>query len=88
MTPSSYLRDRGFAVRGEQPVGAVDYVGQAGVFRVRVRVPIGDYAARPELWVGFTAGGPLVERRSTVRYADPWPAVQDATILRRILSGV
>lgn len=87
MTPFNYLRERGFKAKGEQPVGAVDYVVSVGIFRVRVRIPLDGYRTAPALWIGFTAGGPLIENQSYVRYSTAWRAVQDAVILRRVLSG-
>jgi hypothetical protein len=87
VTPQRWLDSRGFRVKGEQPVGATDYIIQAGVFRVRVRLPLEGYESAPALWFGFTAGGPLVERPSYMKYRDVWKAVEDAVILGRILRG-
>lgn len=88
MTMYTYLLSSGFKAKGEQPVGATDYVLVAGVFRLRVRIPLDGYETRPALWVGFTAGGPVVEKPSHVQYKSAGKLVEDAIVLRRILHGV
>lgn len=87
MTPGKLLRRRGFVTGINQPEGATDYVDVVGVFRLRVRIPHSG-TDRPGLWVGFTAGGPLVERQSLVRHRDVAHLVDDVVLLRRTLSGV
>lgn len=87
MTPGGYLLKCRFMRCDEQPAGATDYVRHAGVFRVRVRLPIEGCDARPTLWVGFTAGGPLVERQSQMGFATSWRAAQEALLLGRTFQG-
>jgi len=87
MTPGAWLRSHGFKRHDEQPNGATDYVGWVGIFCLRVRVPLERCQTQPALWVGFSVGGPLVERQSTVRYRDSWALVEDAQILRRVFAG-
>lgn len=87
MTPFQYLRRYGFHAAEDSPVGCRDYVGRAGVFQVRVRVPVAAYDSRPALWVGYTAGGPLVELPSRVRYSDGTQAVEDAAVLMRLFQS-
>lgn len=84
MTPGQKLRARGFRYDVDQPAGATDYVLSARVFHVRVRIPVRSTVG-PALWVGFTAGGPLVERQSTTRYTSVDRLVADALFLVRIL---
>ena len=78
------LRARGFQYDVDQPAGATDYVVSARVFHVRVRIPVRSNV-QPALWVGFTAGGPLVERQSATRYRDVARLVEDALFITRIL---
>lgn len=88
MTTYSYLRTRGFtATRAEQPVGASDYVASAGIFWVRVRVPLVGYEIKPTLWVGYAVGGPPVELQTYVKYRDVAQLLEDAVALRRTLRG-
>lgn len=87
MTIRSYLRQAGFRPEVDQPAGATDYVIPVGIFRLRVRVPNAGSTTSPALWVGFTAGGPLVERPSAVRYATVGRLVDDVVQLRRVFSG-
>lgn len=87
MTPRPVIH-RGFDYSLEQPHDdATDYVLMAGVFQVRVRIPLQNSPVEPGLWVGFTAGGPLVERRSTMRYSKLAPLIEDAVMIGRILRG-
>jgi hypothetical protein len=78
-----------FTYSVDQPDGASDFTLYAGVFQVRVRVPAERSAVPPAMWVGFTAGGPLVERPSHVRYTqkDLVKLVDDAVLIARILRG-
>lgn len=84
MTPGQELRARGFKYDVDQPAGATDYVIGGPVFHIRARVPVRS-SVEPALWVGFTAGGPLVERQSATRYRDPGRLVGDALFLARVL---
>lgn len=87
MSPHKWLSRCGFKHHDEQPTGASDYVLRVGVFRLRVRVPLRDQNTTPLLWVGYTAGGPLVERQSTMRFRDGWAVADDAVLLARVLRG-
>lgn len=88
MTTYNYLRARGFTIaKGEQPVGASDYVANAGIFWIHVRVPLVGYEIKPALWVGYAAGGSPVELQSHVKYRDVAQLVEDAVALRRTLRG-
>jgi hypothetical protein len=87
VTARGWLRACGFKVQGEQPAGATDYLGYAGIFRIRVRLPLDGCRVIPELWIGFAVGGPLIERPSYVRYETSWRAAEDAVMLRRVFSG-
>lgn len=84
MTPGQVLRARGFHYDVDQPAGATDYIIGARVFHVRVRIPVKSNIT-PTLWVGFTAGGPLVERQSATLYRDSWRLVEDALFIARML---
>lgn len=86
MTPGQELRARGFHYDVDQPAGATDYVFSGRVFHLRVRLPVKSDVT-PALWVGFTAGGPLVERQSSTRYRNPWRLVEDVLFIARILFG-
>ena len=86
MKPFQHLSTPGFRKAEEQPDNASDYVGRAGIFRVRVRVPV-DHTVRPVVWVGFTAGAPLVERPSSIRYRDAMHAMDDAAFLLRLFAS-
>ena len=78
---------RGFGFDLNQPEGATDYVHQVGIFHLRARVPVPGSNVEPAWWVGFTAGGPLVSRRSPVRYSSVGQLVDDMVMLRRIFAG-
>jgi len=81
------LRQAGFAFDVDQPEGAVDYIAQVGIFRLRVRIPVKGSQAQPALWVGYTAGGPLIEIRSKARHHTVASLVADVVMLRRVLGG-
>lgn len=68
-------------------MGATDYVIHAGVFRLRVRVPLPGYKTTPALWVGYTAGGPLVEHKSSMKHKSVQGLVEYAVALMRTLIG-
>lgn len=87
MSARIHAKRRGFEYVDTQPDWGADLVRWAGIFRVRVRIPHGDGGTPPGLWVGFAAGGPLVERKSEMQYSDVLRMIDDAATLARVLRG-
>ena len=73
----------GFVSRTPDHVGTHLYVADIGIFRVRVRVPMAEYRVDPVMWIGFTAGGSLVERMSTFKHKGAMDLVDEALALAR-----
>lgn len=79
---------KGFRPCEQQEPGTSMWILNVGVFRIRVRLPLEEYPTfLPAMWVGWTAGGPLVERRSDYRSKDSNDMVHEAVLLARTMSG-